>query len=781
MRSLPLLPWPYSRAALLLMIVAMLLASCSGQRSTPVLPKFGGAHTRIAQSMTSTYANTILGTSGLVGYYRLGDIGSITAVDSGPNGFNGTYNGLGTALTQGTAGLIAGDPETSTTSNGSTAGYVAIPRSAAFENPTAVSIETWVKLSSTSSYESLVEYGDHSNLPFKGYGLKFSAYEVAFQLKIAVPGGTQTIVTSAVKPVVGQIFHVVGTYDGTATRLYVNGQLSGSVAVTGSIQYDATDGGFIFTNQGHDHPTFGSLQEVAFYNTALSATQIQNHYATGLGPVVYSDWNTFGDNLARTGYNGSEKRFSTTNVGSLKLSWSKDLGGVITDQPVIATGVPIPNATGGTTPTNVLYIGAENGQFWALNPDIGTPIPSWTANPVQLGSVSPGCGDLPNGQFGITGSPTYDKANNVIYVADGSDTVYALDMRTGQKNWSVNVLKDPNTGTIVGSSTQDHIIGALTYNANATPDPLLYVETAAFCDHVPWHGRIVAIDTFTHQVAFAFFPARTSQSTLNGLCGGGIWGMGGASIDTSTQNVFVATGNIVTATGGGCTGSSSQTFPYGDSIVELDQHLNLKSSSPANVSTFGDSDYGATPMLYNISGCPEQLSAKNKNGTLYTYSVGSSGLSFVNGVAMGQPTGIGQFIGVPAFDPDAGVNLVYTGDPRAVTPFANGLIALSQKDSCAGLGRAWQASVSSLGAPSNDNQAPTVANGVIFFTDGVGDHLWAFAATQTGATGTALFNSGTTIGPTCSYGSTCGVFGAATVDGRVFVGSFNHKLYAFGL
>jgi hypothetical protein len=772
---------PKVRAAVML-IVAMLLASCSGQRSAPIPPtssSASGGHARVAQSTTSTYANTVLATSGLVAYYRLGDTGTTTALDSSSHGFNGTYNGLGTALTQGTPGLITGDPEKSTTSNGSSAGYVATPRNAAFESPTTISIEAWVKLSSTSSYQSLVEYGDHTGLPFKGYGLKFNPSSVAFLLKIAVPSGSEieTKVTASVKAVVGQIYHVVGTYDGTAEKIYVNGQIAGSVALTGSIQYDGTDGGFIFNNQGHNAPTSGALQEVAFYNTALTATQVASHYAAGTTSqpppsVVYSDWNTFGDGLARLGFNGNEKGLSTNNVGSLKVAWSADLGGAVTDQPVIASGLSVNG-----TSSNILYVGAENGKFYAINADTGTPLTGW---PKQLGSVSTSCGDLPGGQFGITGTATFDRSNNVVYVADGNDVVHALNMVSGNENWSVNVLTDPNTNTIVGSATQDHIYGALAYNP---VNGLLYVETASFCDHVPWHGRIVAIDTSTHQVKAAFFPGRTSSGKSGtAYCGGGIWGMGGASIDTTTQNVFVATGNIVTGTSTSCTGSSSQTFPYGDSIVELDQNLNLISSSPAtagNHSLPGDSDYGATPMLYNISGCSEQLSAKNKDGTLYTYSVGSSGLIYENGVSMGQPTGQGEFIGVPAFDPVSGVNLVYSGNPRAVSPYANGLVALQQKGSCTGLTLAWQASVSSTAVTSNDNQAPTVANGVVFFTDGVGDHLWAFAATQSGSSGSALFNSGTTIGPSCSYGTTCGVFGAATVDGRVFVGSFNHKLYAF--
>jgi outer membrane protein assembly factor BamB len=494
-------------------------------------------------------------------------------------------------------------------------------------------------------------------------------------------------------------------------------------------------------------------------------------------PPSYSDWNTFGDNLQRTGYNPNETTLSATNVNTASLHqlWSTNLGGPITAQPILATNVSIAGS-----PANVLYVGTENNVFYAVNADTGAVI--WKNNTFGA-PVSSGCNDLPNGQFGITGTATYDRNAGLVYVADGNDFVHALSMTSGAQQWSVNALTDPNTGTVVGAPSQDHIYGAVTFNPNAiNPDQTLgtiYVYTGSVCETPPWNGRIVAIEPSTQTVTAAFFPGRTtSGKSGTAYCGGGIWGMGGASIDAATNDVYVASGNIVTSGGGCLANAGGETFPYGDAVIQLDDQLNLLSSATANVNgtpVSNDSDYGATPMLYSVSNCASlQVSAKNKNGYIYTYGAGAGSLTPEQQLHVGNTTSNGEFIGVPAYDPGSG--LFYVGNPNANGNFAHGLNAL-QTSGCSGLSLAWKAGIGSANITSDDNQAPTVANGVVYFTDGLDNKTWAFNA----ASGAVLWNSNTLIGSPCTtYGTTCGVLGAPMVDGHLFVGAWNGNLYAFG-
>lgn len=131
---------------------------------------------------------------------------------------------------------------------------------------------------------------------------------------------------------------------------------------------------------------------------------------------------------------------------------------------------------------------------------------------------------------------------------------------------------------------------------------------------------------------------------------------------------------------------------------------------------------------------------------------------------------------VTPYSPASG--LAYVGNPNANGNFAHGLNALQQAGGCSGLTLAWKASIGTANVTGDDNQAPTVANGVVYFTDGIDNQVWAFNA----ASGAQLWSSGTGIGSPCtSYGTACGVLGAPMVDGRLFVGAWNGKLYAFGL
>ncbi|MGZ3505949.1 MAG: outer membrane protein assembly factor BamB family protein, partial [Vulcanimicrobiaceae bacterium] len=527
-------------------------------------------------------------------------------------------------------------------------------------------------------------------------------------------------------------------FDGSVARLYVNGAQRASVSKSGTLTGYTTGFGL---GLGDDAaltgaPFNGTLDEVAIYaGSALSATQVQNHYTAASavatpsptpGPT-YVDWNTFGFDLARTGNNPRETTLSASNASALHLSWGQALGGIIDAQPVVATGISING-----TPTTVLYIGTENGVFYALNANTGAIL--WQK---QLGIDQNTCDDLPNNTFGISGTATFDRATNRVYLADGQLKVHALDMSTGQEaaGWPVAIASTPS---------HDHVYGALTYNP-ATH--LIYAGTGGYCDFTPYQGRVAAIDTTTHALVQTFF-------TSGSFSGAGVWGMGGVSIDTTTNNVYAATGNTIT---------SPESSAFGDQLLLLSSSLSLIAANyPGLVG--GDVDFGATPLQLHFSGCPAQVVAKNKSGVLVVWNTASIASGPVQKLQMAADVSSGSFIGVPAYLASSG--LVYVGDPSGFGSFTNGLIALKSQNCTLFL--AWQQTVGTPNA-SDANEAPTVANGVVYFGSGLGKQVVAFNA----LTGQRLWDSGTTIsGP---------VFAAPTVDGRLFIGSWDGKLYAFGL
>jgi hypothetical protein len=75
--------------------------------------------------------------------------------------------------------------------------------------------------------------------------------------------------------------HLVGTYDGTTVRFYVNGVQAGTATVT---SFTPQTSKALSIGQGEPGSGFyfpGTLDEPAVYGTVLTATQVQSDYVLG--------------------------------------------------------------------------------------------------------------------------------------------------------------------------------------------------------------------------------------------------------------------------------------------------------------------------------------------------------------------------------------------------------------------------------------------------------------------------------------------------------------------
>ena len=79
----------------------------------------------------------------------------------------------------------------------------------------------------------------------------------------------------------GEPYHVVGTYDGSNMRLYVNGRLIGiSSAQSGAVRFEQKSWlsvGIYKDNDDH-HPLRGVLSRASIFRGALSTEQVQARY-----------------------------------------------------------------------------------------------------------------------------------------------------------------------------------------------------------------------------------------------------------------------------------------------------------------------------------------------------------------------------------------------------------------------------------------------------------------------------------------------------------------------
>ena len=202
-------------------------------------------------------------------YWRLGEATGTVAADQLATR-NGTYAN-GPALGQ--PGALFNDPATSVGFNGTTQ-YVQAPSDAAL-NLATFSVEVWAKpTGGAGTYHGVIA----SRLYPQGW-VVYLAADGTWEFWINSGTGMSSVSGSAAT--LNSWQHLVGTYDGTTAKLYVNGVAVGSAAIAG---YQAQSGNPLNIGQSEVGDNFyfpGQLEEAAVYGAALGATQVQHHYSVG--------------------------------------------------------------------------------------------------------------------------------------------------------------------------------------------------------------------------------------------------------------------------------------------------------------------------------------------------------------------------------------------------------------------------------------------------------------------------------------------------------------------
>jgi outer membrane protein assembly factor BamB len=456
---------------------------------------------------------------------------------------------------------------------------------------------------------------------------------------------------------------------------------------------------------------------------ALGVTLVARS-AAGRAPVARagasSDWLTFGDSPQRDGENTAETVISPANAGALHQIWVHNFGASADNSPVEAAGVAV-----GSRTQNLVLAGSEHGMFAALNAQTGAIV--WAR---RLGTATSACSQEPAGIYGITGTAVVDRGTNRVFVADGAGAVYALDLSTGRTitGWPRQLPITPS---------REHVWGAL-----ALVSGHLYVPVGGLCDLPPFHGRLVEIDAATGTITADFVV-----NGARGPNGGAIWGWGGAAVDPSTGDVYVATGNA---------SGAPENAGMSEAVIRLSRSLAVKAFNKPSLGRGSDLDFGSTPVLFHAPGCPAQLAAENKDGTVFLYDQSSIGAGPVQRIQLSG----GTLIGVAAWSDKQ--HLLFAANPVDSAGFSHGMLAFSDPSPSCKLAASWTARVGAGAVAST----PIVANGVVYY--GTGKVEYALNA----ATGALLWTSGSTI--------TAPIHGAAVVvNGVLYVPSWDHQLHAF--
>lgn len=213
------------------------------------------------------YDDLVLDTAGLVSYWRLGETSGGAAVDAKASN-RGYYDGP----TLGVPGLIVGDPGTAVRFDGA-GDRVIVPASGSLSPTAGVSLEAWARagaaiqgtvLRRANSYELRMQ--DNGSVLFR----------------VWVGGNVETLVSPRGAVEAGRTYHLVGTYDGSALRIYRNGVEIAERAQTGAMTHSANSllPGF---NDYSGRSFLGVIDDVAVYGRALPAAVVAGHHDAGAG------------------------------------------------------------------------------------------------------------------------------------------------------------------------------------------------------------------------------------------------------------------------------------------------------------------------------------------------------------------------------------------------------------------------------------------------------------------------------------------------------------------
>jgi hypothetical protein len=218
------------------------------------------------------YRDTVLGESGLVSYWRLGETSGTTAADS-KGSYPGTY---GSGVTLGGSGTVANDPNTAATLNATTAAKVTVP---ALPAVTDFAVEGWSYLTNASSNNNTVYAGNRTVWLLARPGA--ASGSTAAYASVWLNGTEYALQPASTASNVNTWVHWVLVRQGSSLKLYRNAVLIGQRTDLPAAAA-ANVSGTIGVQNGTAYPLAGKVDEIATYGTALSSTAVTSHYRSAL-------------------------------------------------------------------------------------------------------------------------------------------------------------------------------------------------------------------------------------------------------------------------------------------------------------------------------------------------------------------------------------------------------------------------------------------------------------------------------------------------------------------
>ncbi len=204
----------------------------NGSHSIQAQAVDGAGNQKTSGAVFVTVQNSALTLNdGLIGYWTFNETGGTMAGDASGNANTGT-------LLNGVTHLAG--PMGSAVGFDGIDDYVRVANAASLEPVSAVSLSVWVNLQSNGQWQSLVskvlQEGSHA-YPFSAYELFVELVDGAYRARLGVSGtdGNRLYALGTTALNYGTWYQLVGTYDGSAAKIYVNGVLEGSTSYSSTL------------------------------------------------------------------------------------------------------------------------------------------------------------------------------------------------------------------------------------------------------------------------------------------------------------------------------------------------------------------------------------------------------------------------------------------------------------------------------------------------------------------------------------------------------------------
>lgn len=165
--------------------------------------------------------------------------------------------------------------------------YVSAPNSTSLNiQGNTISLSAWIKPSEIKTQmivTKIKEVGTHTS-PYFQYNLQLYGPSTNLYPRfcLSINGTIYYAAKSTLNLTLNQWYHVVGTYDGTNMRLYLNGSQVDTTSISGNITAYSTPV-YLGVNGALGEAFKGAIDEVGIWNRTLTASEVTQLYNAGAG------------------------------------------------------------------------------------------------------------------------------------------------------------------------------------------------------------------------------------------------------------------------------------------------------------------------------------------------------------------------------------------------------------------------------------------------------------------------------------------------------------------